>query len=148
MKRKCNSYNKPTKRLKLDMKTIKIATWNICGLRSILKKGNLAEFIAAEKPDFLCLNETMIQTKNIDEIKSQIPDIYHQYYACSTARKGYSGVAIYSLKEPIQVSTQNIDKHDIEGRTLIAEYAKFYLVATYVPNVGAELKRLEYRVEE
>lgn len=148
MKRKNILSSKPSKILKTPLKTLKIATWNICGLRSMLKKGTLISFLSTESPDILCLNETMLQSKHIEEVRSQIPSCYYQYYACSTGRKGYSGVAIFSLQEPLTISPQNNSKHDIEGRTLIAEFPNFFIVSTYVPNVGAELKRLPYRTEE
>ena len=148
MKRKSLRTSKPSKLLKKEMTSLKLATWNVCGLRAMLKKGSLLSFLTSESPDIICLNETMLQSIHISSIKSQIPPNYHQYYACSSARKGYSGVAIFTQQEPLTIMTQAIDKHDIEGRTLIAEYPGFYLVSTYVPNVGAELRRLDYRTEE
>ena len=138
----------PIKRPNHPETFLTISTWNICGLRSMLKKGHLISFLSSESPDILCLNETMLQSKHIQEIKDKIPSSYHQYYACSSARKGYSGVAIFSKEEPIKVIPQGIEKHDIEGRTLIAEYESYFVISTYVPNVGAELKRLNYRTEE
>ena len=70
---------------------------------------------------------------------------YHQYYSVAE-KKGYSGTAIFSKTEPLNISEgMSISEHDKEGRTLIAEYDNFYLVCVYVPNSQDELKRLDYR---
>jgi exodeoxyribonuclease-3 len=148
MKREPIIDSQPCKKAFESMNSIKIASWNVCGLRSLLKKNALEKMIESENPDMLCFNETMLQTKNVKEIDKLIPYYPYQYYACSEARKGYSGVAILTKTEPISVTTQNIEKHDREGRTLVAEFPSFFLISTYVPNVGAELKRMDYRIDE
>lgn len=80
---------------------------------------------------------------------THIPDGYAQYWNCSKAKKGYSGVAIFSKIKPIQVSHDiKVSKHDHEGRVLTAEYDHFYLVNAYVPNAGEGLKRVDYRTKE
>lgn len=131
------------------MKTLKIATWNVCGLRALLKKDGLSHLITAEDPDIICLNETMLQTKNIPQVTPLLPQPYIQYFSCSVARKGYSGVSILTKAKPIEVTEGlGIPKHDLEGRTLVAEYPNFYIVSTYVPNAGAGCCRLDYRTLE
>lgn len=96
--------------------------------------------------DILCLQETKAQDDQVAETLAPIND-YH-IYSNSAEKKGYSGTAILSKTEPVNVTRDmGIDIHDTEGRVLCLEYEKFYLVNVYVPNSGSELKRLEYRQE-
>lgn len=119
---------------------MKIYSFNVNGLRAILKKDFLS-WVDSVKPDILCLQETKLSDK---DFSIELPG-YHQYYSCAQ-KKGYSGTAIFSKIEPVSVTEGiGVAEHDMEGRTLIAEFEGFYLMSVYVPNSQDELKRLDYR---
>lgn len=119
---------------------MKIYSFNVNGLRAILKKDFLS-WVDSVKPDILCLQETKLSDK---DFSIELPG-YHQYYSCAQ-KKGYSGTAIFSRIEPVSVTEGiGVAEHDMEGRTLIAEFDGFYLISVYVPNSQDELKRLDYR---
>lgn len=121
---------------------MKIVTWNVNGLRAILGKG-FADFLAREKPDALCLQEIKAKPEQVD---SEFPG--YRIYWNPAERPGYSGTALLSREEPLSVETRiGESAADSEGRVLTAEYPSFFLVNTYVPNVGRELGRLDYRVK-
>ncbi|HLS10584.1 MAG TPA: exodeoxyribonuclease III [Flavobacteriaceae bacterium] len=122
---------------------MKIISWNINGVRAIVKK-DFFEDIAKMDPDIICLQETKAQDTEVEKALVNMPD-FHQYYN-SAERRGYSGVAILSKIEPISVSYGiGVEEHDQEGRVLCAEFEDFYLVNVYVPNSGSKLVRLDYR---
>ena len=100
--------------------------------------------MAEVKPDVICLNESKATEEKVETLfKSQIPPEYEQHWNCSKSRKGYSGVAVFTKVKPNSVRHDiKIEKHDQEGRVLTVEFEKFFLVACYVPNAGAGLKRL------
>jgi exodeoxyribonuclease-3 len=120
---------------------VKLLSWNVNGLRAVLRK-NFLEFLAAETPDILCLQETKCRPEDVEQLW---PADYTTYWN-SAEKKGYSGTAIFSRTRPLQV-TQGIGmaEHDREGRVLTAEYTDFILVNSYVPNSQRELTRLPYR---
>jgi exodeoxyribonuclease-3 len=119
---------------------MKIVSWNVNGIRSVLKKGFL-DFIETCHPDILCLQETKMGK---DEVQIQL-DGYHQYWN-SAQKKGYSGTCVFTKIKPINVQNGILDaQHDNEGRTITVEFDKFYLVNVYVPNSKRDLSRLEYR---
>lgn len=119
---------------------MKIYSFNVNGLRAILKKDFLS-WVDSVKPDILCLQETKLSDK---DFSIELPG-YHQYYSCAQ-KKGYSGTAIFSKIEPVSVTEGiGVAEHDMEGRTLIAEFEGFYLISVYVPNSQDELRRLDYR---
>ena len=120
---------------------MKLLSWNVNGLRAVLRK-NFLEFLAAETPDILCLQETKCRPEDVEQLW---PADYTTYWN-SAEKKGYSGTAIFTRTRPLQV-TQGIGvaEHDREGRVLTAEYADFILVNSYVPNSQRELTRLPYR---
>ncbi len=122
---------------------MKIISWNVNGIRAIVKKDFL-EDIKTLDPDILCLQETKAQP---DEVEKAIENLegYHQYYNSAT-KKGYSSTAILTKVKPIKVTNDmGIPEHDNEGRVICAEFENFHLVTVYVPNAGAGLKRLDYR---
>lgn len=122
---------------------MKIISWNINGVRAITQK-DFFDDISKMDPDVLCLQETKAQDSEVAEALSQMND-YHHYYN-SAERKGYSGVAILSKKEPISVTyDMGIEEHDTEGRVICSEFDNFFLVNVYVPNSGQNLVRLDYR---
>ena len=119
---------------------MKIYSFNVNGLRAIMKKDFLS-WVDSVKPDILCLQETKLSDK---DFSIELPG-YHQYYSCAQ-KKGYSGTAIFSKIEPVSVTEGiGVPEHDMEGRTLIAEFEGFYLISVYVPNSQDELRRLDYR---
>ena len=120
---------------------MKLISWNVNGLRAILKKG-FADFLEAEKPEILCLQETKCSEELV------VPEWAAEYTTLwnVAARKGYSGTAIFTKIKPLSVSYGiGIAEHDQEGRVITAEFADFFLVNVYVPNAKRELTRLEYR---
>ena len=120
---------------------MKLVSWNVNGLRAIYKKG-FEESFKELYADIFCIQETKMQEGQI-ELDLQG---YYQYYNYAE-RKGYSGTAIFTKKEPLKVSYGiGIEEHDKEGRVITLEFDKFYMVNCYTPNSGRELARLEYRM--
>ena len=118
---------------------MKIATWNVNGLRACMTKG-FEDYLRNSNIDVICLQE----------IKMNEPIIFEGYncYYSYADKRGYSGTAILTKKKPIAVySSMGNDVIKDEGRTLIAEFEKFYLVNCYVPNAKKDLIRLKERVE-
>ena len=121
---------------------LKIMSWNINGIRAVQKKG-FNEIVENLNTDVLCLQETKAQD---DQVNTVLFDSGYHFTSNSAVKKGYSGTAIMSKSPPIRVMSDiGIDHHDQEGRLLTAEYNDYFLVNVYVPNSGAELKRLDYR---
>jgi exodeoxyribonuclease-3 len=122
---------------------MQIISWNVNGVRATVKKG-LIDIIHDSGADIYCLQETKAQDDQVQEALAKLKGFH--VYSNSATKKGYSGVAIISKTEPINVTTDmGIDEHDDEGRVICAEYPDFYLINVYVPNSGAGLKRLDYR---
>lgn len=121
---------------------MKLVSWNVNGIRACMQKGFMDSFLALDA-DMFCLQETKLQEGQIE-----LPlDGYHQYWNYAE-KKGYSGTALFTKKEPISVTLgMGIEKHDKEGRLITAEYEDFYLVVCYTPNSQDGLKRLDYRME-
>jgi exodeoxyribonuclease-3 len=120
---------------------MKLISWNVNGLRAVLRK-NFLEYLAEEDPDILCLQETRASPEDVEQLW---PVTYTTYWNVAR-KKGYAGTAIFTKIRPLRVS-QGIghEEHDGEGRVLTAEYADFFLVDVYVPNSQRELTRLAYR---
>lgn len=120
---------------------MKLVSWNVNGLRAIYKKG-FEETFKELNADIFCIQETKMQE---GQIKLELQG-YNQYYNYAE-RKGYSGTAIFTKKDPINVTYGiGIEEHDKEGRVITLEFDKFYMVNCYTPNSGRELARLEYRM--
>ncbi len=120
---------------------MKLVSWNVNGLRAVLRK-NFLEFLDAEKPDVLCLQEIKCLP---EDIAAPWPEPYVAYYN-SAQKKGYAGTAILTRRKPLKVTPHiGIDAHDQEGRVLTAEYPDVYVVSVYVPNSKRDLSRLKYR---
>ncbi|MBQ5542340.1 MAG: exodeoxyribonuclease III [Erysipelotrichales bacterium] len=119
----------------------KFISWNVNGLRAILKKGFLDE-IKAMDADAVALQETKMQEGQADvELEG-----YEKYWNYAE-RKGYSGTALFVKEKPLSVRYGiGVEEHDHEGRVITLEYPKYYLVTVYVPNSGDGLKRLDYRM--
>lgn len=122
---------------------MKLVSWNVNGIRSILGKG-LPDFLESAGADVVCLQETKARPEQV----AHSFDGYHVYWN-SAQRPGYSGTAILSKKEPLAVESGIGDPaHDAEGRVITAEFPEFFLVNVYTPNSGRELARLDYRTRE
>ncbi|MBM4208528.1 MAG: exodeoxyribonuclease III [Gammaproteobacteria bacterium] len=122
---------------------MKIISWNVNGIRAVQNKG-FNDTLAHLNADCILLQETKAQSEQIDATLAHI-DHYHIHNNCAE-RKGYSGVTIMSRQQPLQIVPDiGIDEHDKEGRVIVAEFEKFYLLNVYVPNSGEELARLDYR---
>lgn len=126
---------------------MKIVSWNVNGIRAILKKG-FAESFASLSPDVLFLEETKwSEPPEGKEPFPFLPEGYHLAHTISKEKKGYSGVAAFYKKEPLSIHFGLKDgKYDDEGRVITLEYPSFYLVGAYVPNSGEGLKRLPFRM--
>lgn len=124
------------------MGKIKMISFNVNGLRAIVKK-NFEEDFKKIDADFFCLQETKMQAGQLDlEF-----DGYYSYFNYAE-RKGYSGTAIYTKHKPLSVRYGiGEEKHDTEGRVITLEYKNFYFITVYTPNSGSELKRLDYRMD-
>ena len=121
---------------------MKLISWNVNGLRACLTHG-FAESFAALDADIFSVQETKMQPGQADFA----PEGYTEY-TYSAEKKGYSGTAIFTKEEPIQVTYGiGVEEHDHEGRVITAEYSEFYFVTVYVPNAQRELTRLEYRMQ-
>ena len=120
---------------------MRLISWNVNGLRACLNKGFL-DFCALADADVICLQETKMQEGQLD-LKFEGYESYWNY----AEKKGYSGTAIFTKKEPISVTYGlGIDEHDKEGRLITLEFDDFYFATVYVPNSKQELLRLDYRM--
>lgn len=120
----------------------KLISWNVNGLRAVCGKGFADVFVQLDA-DFFCLQETKLQQGQID---LEFPG-YRSFWNYAE-KKGYSGTAVYTKHEPLNVTYGiGIDKHDHEGRVITLEMEDFFLVCVYTPNSQDELRRLDYRME-
>ena len=120
---------------------MKLISWNVNGLRAVLKK-NFLEFLDAERPDVLCLQEIKSTQEDVEQLW---PRQYTAYWN-SAPRKGYSGTAMFTKVTPMKVCNGiEVAEHDGEGRVQTAEFPDFFLVNVYVPNSKRDLSRLTYR---
>jgi exodeoxyribonuclease-3 len=126
------------------MQSTKLVSWNVNGIRAAINKGFM-DYLKAESPDILCLQETKAMREQVETV---FPPEYHAFWH-SAVKKGYSGTAVFSRVEPLNVSYGfGIDKHDQEGRVMTLEYDDYILVNVYTPNSKDELQRLDYRTQE
>lgn len=120
---------------------MKLISWNVNGLRACVQKGFL-DIFKELNADMFCIQESKLQEGQISlELEG-----YHQYWNYAI-KKGYSGTAIFTRREPMSVAYGiGIEEHDQEGRVITLEFAEFYLVTVYTPNSQSELARLDYRM--
>lgn len=120
---------------------MKLISWNVNGLRAVVKKDFIETFNTLNA-DIFSVQETKLHQ---DQIDLELPG-YHQYFF-DAIRKGYSGTAVFTKEEPINVTRGlGIEDLDTEGRTLTLEFPKFYLINSYSPNSQQELKRLDFKL--
>ena len=121
---------------------MKLISWNVNGIRACVQKGFL-EFFQEADADIFCIQESKMQAGQLDlELEG-----YHQYWNYAE-KKGYSGTAVFTKKEPLSVQYGiGIEEHDKEGRVITLEFEEFYFVTVYTPNSQSELARLSYRIQ-
>lgn len=120
---------------------MKLVSWNVNGIRACVQKGFM-DFFNKEDADIFCIQESKMQE---GQLELDMPG-YYQYWNYAE-RKGYSGTAVFTKKEPLNVKYGiGIDEHDHEGRVITLEYETFYMVTVYTPNSQTELARLDYRM--
>lgn len=120
---------------------MKLISWNVNGLRACMGKGFM-DFFKEADADIFCIQESKLQA---GQISLELPG-YYQYWNYAV-KKGYSGTAIFTKKEPLSVSYGiGIEEHDQEGRVITLEFPDFYMVTVYTPNSQDELARLPYRM--
>lgn len=121
---------------------MKLISWNVNGIRACVNKG-FKDFFKEIDADIFCIQETKCQPEQISlEFEG-----YKSFWN-SAERKGYSGTAIFTKKEPLNVTYGiGIEQHDKEGRVITLEFEMFYMVTIYTPNAKRELERLDYRQE-
>ena len=120
---------------------MKFISWNVNGLRACMQKG-FEDFFNNIDADIFCLQETKLQKEQM----CFFPEGYHTYLSCAE-KKGYSGTAVFTKQEPLNVVYGIDGKYNDEGRVITLEFENFYLVNCYVPNSQDELRRLDYRME-
>jgi len=133
---------------------MKIYSWNVNGIRAVLKKGLFDPFMEAHRPDVLCLQETKAER---GQVEIELPG-YHEYWN-SAVKKGYSGTAIFSKQEPLSVingypdsfahrysfADELLRDSATEGRVITAEFKSLYVVTVYTPNAKDDLSRVALR---
>ncbi|MEW4024780.1 exodeoxyribonuclease III [Bacillus sp. YAF8] len=122
---------------------MKLVSWNVNGLRAVMKKRDINTYVQETKADILCLQETKVQDGQV----SLQPEGYHAYWNYAV-KKGYSGTAVFSKEEPLHVSYgMGIDGHDQEGRVITLEFEHVFVVNCYTPNAKRGLERIDYRLQ-
>ena len=122
----------------------KLISWNVNGIRAVIRKGFL-NFVEQYNPDIICVQETKARPEQVD---LELPNYPFKYWNWAE-KKGYSGTAIFSKIEPLNiVNGLDISKHDSEGRIITLEFENYHLVNVYTPNSKRELTRLSYRYNE
>jgi exodeoxyribonuclease III len=123
---------------------MKLISWNVNGIRSVYNKGFL-EWFARESPDILCLQETKADITQFPEELLKLHE--HQVLHSSAKKKGYSGVATFSREKILDTKKVEIAEYDNEGRVLIHEYEKFFLLNCYFPNGQRDHARVPFKME-
>lgn len=127
------------------MKTV--VSWNVNGIRAVEKKGFL-DWLSTESPDVLCLQETKAHKGQLNPalVTPVLPGGTWQSWWSSAKKAGYSGVAIYSKTEPLEVRTLGVDEFDDEGRVLVARFDDVAIISAYFPNSQEAGARLPYKL--
>ena len=123
---------------------MKIISWNVNGIRAVIKKGFI-DFVDEFDPDIICIQETKAHP---DQVELNLENYKYKYWN-SAEKKGYSGTAVFSKIKPLSVKNDmNITKHDDEGRVICFELKNYFLITVYTPNSKRDLSRLDYRSNE
>jgi len=123
---------------------LKIVTWNVAGWKSVRSKG-FEDYVKKEDPDIICVQETKIN--NMSQVENSFLSGWERHFYFAT-KAGYSGTGVFSKIKPIQwIDGIGIKEHDTDGRVITAEFEKFYLVNSYIPNAGKKLCDLDYRMK-
>ena len=128
----------------LPLKTKKIISWNVNGLRSVLKKGFI-ESVKKMNPDILCLQE--VRSHESDLPKQWMGDLVYHTYFCPAEKKGYSGVATFSKEKAEKVETMGNESFDQEGRVQVLHFSNHIIINAYFPNSRAERARIAYKLD-
>ncbi|MCI3986445.1 exodeoxyribonuclease III [Bacillus vallismortis] len=122
---------------------MKLISWNVNGLRAVMRKMDFLSYLKEEDADIICLQETKIQDGQVD----LQPEGYHVYWNYAV-KKGYSGTAVFSRREPLRVMYGiGIEEHDQEGRVITLEFENMFVVTVYTPNSKRGLERIDYRMQ-
>jgi exodeoxyribonuclease-3 len=126
---------------------MRILSWNVNGIRAVEKRG-FVEWLERESPDVLCLNETKAEPGQLSPklVNPQAGGKPYRSFWASAKKRGYSGVALYSKIEPEDVRFMGKAEFDDEGRTLVADFKDFTLIAAYFPNSQDAGARLDYKL--
>ncbi len=127
------------------MKMTRLISWNVNGIRAVARK-NALDWFLKDGPDILCLQETKARKEQVPRELREVGE--HHLYMSTPERKGYSGVALYTVTEPRTVTYDlGVEKFDREGRVIMAEYEDFVLFNVYFPNGKASPERLRYKLD-
>ncbi|MEC1774974.1 exodeoxyribonuclease III [Bacillus mojavensis] len=122
---------------------MKLISWNVNGLRAVMRKMDFLSYLKEEDADIVCLQETKIQDGQVD----LEPEGYHVYWNYAE-KKGYSGTAVFSKQKPLNVMYGiGIEEHDQEGRVITLEFENMYVMTVYTPNAKRGLERIDYRLQ-
>ncbi|AXC55082.1 exodeoxyribonuclease III [Bacillus subtilis] len=122
---------------------MKLISWNVNGLRAVMRKMDFLSYLKEEDADIICLQETKIQDGQVD----LQPEDYHVYWNYAV-KKGYSGTAVFSKQEPLQVIYGiGVEEHDQEGRVITLEFENVFVITVYTPNSRRGLERIDYRMQ-
>lgn len=120
-----------------------IITWNVNGIRACYKKG-FRQWLEQESPDILCIQESKAHESQLEEeIISIAP---YKSYWCSATKKGYSGTACYTKKEPLKIEALGVEEFDDEGRVQVIFFDEFVLINAYFPNSQEKGRRVDYKI--
>ncbi len=126
------------------MRTFRILSWNVNGLRAAYKKG-FSDWLLNERPDILCVQETKAQEQQVPQDLKKL-SAYHTYFV-SAVKKGYSGVGLFTKQKPKNIKKGfGFKKFDVEGRVIVADYRKFLLCNIYFPNGKTSKERLKFKM--
>ena len=126
---------------------MKILSWNTNGLRATLRDNLFFPLFEKEQPDILALQETKCDPSQLPVDAVNVAG-YHSYFAVSTYKKGYSGVAVYTKEEPLKVEYGlGIPRFDEQGRTLVLHFKDFVFINCYFPNGGGAPEKLQYKLD-
>jgi exodeoxyribonuclease-3 len=121
-----------------------IYSWNVNGIRSVMQKGFL-DWLDRERPEVLCIQESRVMPEELTDAQ-RAPKGYTSFWM-PAEKKGYSGTAVYTRKEPLSVSPLGVEEFDAEGRAQFIEFRDFTVVNCYFPNSQPERKRLAYKLD-